>query len=116
RMKSELFRCLNFIFQCGDPFRADYVNHAAEFLNLLTQPRKFFLADAVMLRVARFDIGFFELLEPRTISTKFARPAVNQAHIKTLRLRSQKAEIVNVWCVECANQKNGMVHSFGGLM
>ena len=76
-MKSELFRCLNFIFQCGDPFRADCVNHAAELLYLLTQPHKFFLADAVMLRVARLNVGFFELLEPRSIWPKLAWPSVN---------------------------------------
>lgn len=39
RMKPGLFRCLDFIFQCGHPFRADCVNHATEFLDLLTQPR-----------------------------------------------------------------------------
>ena len=79
---------LTFIFQCGDPFRADCVNHATEFFDLLTQPCKFFLADPVMLRVARLYIGFLELFKPCTICPQFAGPAVNQAHIKTLGLRS----------------------------
>src|SRR5690606_18980007 len=86
--QAALGAALNACFEFGDFLSTNCVHYATEFLDLLTQPCKFFLAYAVMLRISRLYISFFQLLEPSAISAKFTRPAVNQAHIKTFGLRS----------------------------
>ena len=65
------------------------MHDATQFFDLLTKPLELFLGDAVVFRVARFDVGFPELLEPCAIFTIVARPDVGQAWINTLGLRAQ---------------------------
>ena len=98
--QSALVAVLNTCFKLGDALRTNCVNDAPKLLNTRSEPRQFFLANAVMFRIACLHICFLELLEPRPVGTKFARPAIDKAHIKTLSLGSQKAKIVHMWRVK----------------
>ena len=73
--------------QLLEPLRTHFVHDATKLLNLLAKPFELFLGDAVVFRVARFDVSFPELLEPRAIPLQLARPHVGQAGIDALGLR-----------------------------
>ncbi|MBB3860882.1 hypothetical protein GGQ88_002151 [Novosphingobium hassiacum] len=50
-----------------------------------------------MLRVARLDVGLFQLLEQGSLLAIFVRPNVGQTTIEPFCLCSQKTEVVDVW-------------------
>lgn len=73
-------------FRLGDPLASHSVDDAAELLDLLAEPREFFLADAVMLRVARLHIGLLELLEHHALLAVVLGPDIHQAPVDEVGL------------------------------
>lgn len=67
------------------------MHHSSELLNLLAEPFKPLFGDAIMLRVTDFDVGLFELLEPRSIPAGVVGPDISQAWINPLRLSAKSA-------------------------
>ena len=92
------------------------MHHAAKLFDALPKPFELFVRDAVVLRVARLHIGVLELLEPRAILLKLARPDIGQTRIDPLGLSAQERNIVVVRCVERADEKDAMVEPLGCLM
>lgn len=95
---------------------ADHLDDFAEGLYTLPEPGELVLGDAIMFGVARLDVGFLELLEPRPVSLGLARPDLDQARIDPLRLRPQETEVVDVRGVEGADQKNAVIIAFRRLV
>src|SRR3546814_3755089 len=62
-----------------------------------------------MFRISRLHISFLELLEVLAIRFQFARPRIDEPHVDALCLRAKKAEVVDVRCVEGADQQDAMV-------
>src|SRR3546814_17328582 len=62
-----------------------------------------------MFRRSRLHISFLELLEVLAIRFQFARPRIDEPHVDALCLRAKKAEVVDVRCVEGADQQDAMV-------
>ena len=103
---------MNRALEFGQLPRAHFVNHPAKFLNLFAEPFKLFLGDAIVLRIARFDVGFFELLEARAVLPRVARPDIGKPRIDPLSLGAQEAEIMHVRGVESAYEQDGIVEAF----
>ena len=57
------------------------MNDPTRFIDLLPTPGKLSLADLIMLRVARFHIGFPELFEHRALLVMVTRPDVSKPAI-----------------------------------
>ena len=92
------------------------MNDAAQFLDLLAEPLQLFLGDTVMLRIAYFHIGLFELFEARAVALRFARPDIGQARVDALSLGAQETEVVHVRRVEGADEQDGMVETLASLV
>lgn len=103
-------------FKRCDVLLADDLHSAAEFLDAFPQPGQLLVTDPVVLGIARLHIGFLKLFEASTIGACVARPSVDEARINSLGLRPEEAEIVNVRCVESADQQHAVVQKFRSLM
>ena len=57
------------------------MHDAAKLFNLRAEPFKLFLGDAIVLRIARFDIGVLELFEPGAIALGFAGPDIGETRV-----------------------------------
>ncbi|MBW4332386.1 hypothetical protein KY084_16175 [Stakelama sp. CBK3Z-3] len=102
--------------QTFEALRTHLVNDATELLNLLTEPFELAPGDAVMLRVARLDAGFLELIEQRPVAANIARPDIGEAAIDALGLRTREAEIMHMGRIESADQQHAVIQAFAGLV
>ena len=80
------------------------MHDAAQLLDLRTEPLELFLGHAVMLRVARLDVGILKFFEPRTIPLELARPDISEARINPLSLGPQEGNVVVMRRVERADE------------
>src|SRR3546814_14357379 len=80
------------------------------------EPLELLHRDTIVLRIARLHIGVLQLLEPRPVSTRLARPSIDKATINTLGLLAEENQIMDMRRVESLDQKYAMVKHLSGLM
>src|SRR5262249_54832356 len=82
---------------------ANLMDGVAEILDASAEPGQLFLADPIMLGVARLHIGILELLEHGALAACLDRPDAMKAPVEPFRLGAQEADIVVVRRVEGAD-------------
>lgn len=73
------------------------VYRQAQIPNPSVEPGQFFDRDGVVLRVPCLNISFLEFLEHGPMFAVIGWPDVREAGIKSLGLRPQKSEAVDMW-------------------
>src|SRR3546814_1529811 len=65
--------------QLGQPFGANLMDQLPEHFDPRGEPLELLHRDTIVLRIARLHIGVLQLLEPRPVSTRLARPSIDKA-------------------------------------
>jgi len=73
------------------------MHDTAQLFDLFAKPFELFLGDAIVLRIARFDVGFFELLEARAVLPRVARPDIGKPCTTPIPTRIQTPSGSAIW-------------------
>src|SRR3546814_20063611 len=88
-------RLLAHIFtQLSQPFGAKLMDQLPEHFDPRGEPLELLHRDTIVLRIARLHIGVLQLLEPRPVSTRLARPSIDKATINPLGLLAEEHHLM----------------------
>src|SRR3546814_11508514 len=100
RSRRSIRRLAQIFTQLGQPFGANLMDQLPEHFDPRGEPLELLHRDTIVLRIARLHIGVLQLLEPRPVSTRLARPSSDKATTNTTGLLREANQIMEMRLVE----------------